>query len=377
MRSPSGSIVVVDLGLDVDRFKASTLGLLGNGIYVSLSSSAFEDIAGNTVQSGLLVCDFIGDVNPPSVLSFDLDLDSNSLLIRFSEPILLESLNISSFYLVESNYTTRMHMINLGDSSVFDSNGPIRVISLALGSHSLTRIKTRNGIGTAIDNTYLLINDHSFVDINGNSFIPTEPIAAAAVIADDSPATAIGFSLDMNIGQIVLTFNDIVNVSTWQSNETFIQGATFTYYNSKYEISGFVMSDDDSDVVLVNITNLNYIKQQLYYGVAVDLISTYLTISAHAINDIRGVDITAVTNDNGIIANEYIPDIESPQFLYFDLDMDIGKIIFSFNEPVAISSVNVSLFVLQGESMINSSSSSVHLSVNSALRQYTELLLYI
>ena len=369
VRGPSGSVVVVGLGLDADRFKASTLGLLGNGIYVSLSSSAFEDIAGNTVHSVLLLlCDFISDVDPPSVLSFDLDLDSNSLLIRFSEPILVESLNISAFNLVESNFTTHMHMINLGDSFVSESNGPIRVISLVLGSQSLTRIKTSNGIGTAVNNTYLLIDDHSFVDTNGNSFITPGPIAATAVTADDSPATAIGFSLDMNIGQVVLTFNDVVDISTWQSRETFIQGAAFTY-NSKYEISGFVMSDD-SDVVLVNITNLNYIKEQLNYGTAVNLNSTYLTIRAHAINDIRGVDIIAVTDGNGIVANEYVPDIESLQFTYFDLDMDNGRIDFYFNEPVARSSLNFSLFMLQGDSMFNSSSSSVYLPVNSELYQY-------
>ena len=366
VRGPSGSVIVVDLGLDADRFKASTLGILGNGMYVSLSSSAFEDIAGNTVSpSGLLICDFISDVDPPSVLSFDLDLDSNSLLIRFSEPILLESLNISAFKLVESNFTTHVHMINLGDSFVYDSNGLlvndlIMVISVAFGSQSLTRIKTSNEIGTAVNNTYLLIDDLSFVDTNDNSFISTGPIAAAAVIADDSPATAIAFSLDMNAGQITLTFNDVVDVSTWHNQETFIQRAAFTH-NSKFGLSGVIISSN-SNILLVNISNLISLKEQLYYGIAVDLNSTYLTIRAHAINDIRGVDIIAVTDGNGIIANEYIPDIESPQFLYFDLDMNNGRLRFYFDEPVVF---DPSLLSLQGDSMTITSSSSVNISVSS------------
>ena len=377
VRGPSGSIVVVDLGLDADRFKTSTLGLLGNGIYVSLSSSAFKDIAGNTVHSVLLLlCDFISDVDPPSVLSFDLDLDSNSLLIRFSEPILVESLNISAFNLVESNFTTHMHMINLGDSFVLDYdglpvNGPIKVISVTFGSQSLTRIKTTNDIGTAVNNTYLLIDDHSFVDTNDNSFISPGPIAVAAVIADDSPATAIGFSLDMNIGQITLTFNDVVDVSTWHDQETFIQRAAFTH-NSKFGISGIVISNN-SKIILVNISNLLSLKHRLYSGVAVDLNSTYLTIRAHAINDIRGVDIIAVTDGNGIIANKYTSDIESPQFRYFDLDMDNGWLWFYFDEPVVY---DPSLLSLQGDSMTNTSSSSINISISSTSRLCSQSCLY-
>ena len=371
VRGPSGSVIVVDLGLDADRYKASTMEILRNGIYVSLSSSVFvEDIAGNTaVPSYLLLCDFTIDVNPPRVLSFDLDLDSNSLLIRFSEPILLESLNISAFKLIDSsNVTTYMHMINLGDSFVFDSNvlpvdGPVRMISIAFGSQSLTRIKTSNDIGTAVNNTYLFIDDHSFVDTNDNGFISTGPIAPATVIPDDSPVTAIGFSLDMNIGQIILTFNDVVNVSTWLNYETFIQRARFTH-NSKFGLSGIVISND-SNVILVNVSNLFSLKQQLYYGTAVDLNSTYLTIRAHAINDIRGIDIIAVTDGNGINANEYVRDIESPQFIYFDLDMDNGWLQFYFDEPVVY---DPSLLSLQGDSITITSSSSVNISVSSTSR---------
>ena len=122
-------------------------------------------------------------------------------------------------------------------------------------------------------------------------------MAAAAVIADNTPATAIDFSLDMNIGQIVLTFNDVVDITTWYNYETFIQRAAFAYY-SKQGLQGIAIGTD-SNVIVVNISNLISLKRQLNYGTATDLTTTYLTINANAINDIRGVDITAVTDGNG------------------------------------------------------------------------------
>ena len=66
-------------------------------------------------------------------------------------------------------------MINLSDSFVVDSDdlpvdGAVRMTYIAFGSQSLTRIKTSNDIGTAVNNTYLLIDDHSFVDTKWQYF---------------------------------------------------------------------------------------------------------------------------------------------------------------------------------------------------------------
>ena len=364
-RSPSGTVIVIDLEIDGDKLKTATLVTSGNDIYISLLPTAFEDIAGNTVQSALMVCNFTSDTNPPSVASFTLDLNSNLLHIVLNEPILVASLNISGFKLANSISVDVHNTVNLNDSYLFDCNDSpaddaMRMISIAFGSQSLTRIKTDNNIGTTVDNTYLLIDDNSFTDTNGNSYISHGPIAAATIIVDNSPATAIGLSLDMNIGQIVLTFDDVVDVSTWYNQETFIQRAAFTY-NSKQGLSGIV-SSDSSNIISVNITNLNTLKRQLNYGTATEVNTTYLTIRAHAINDIRGVDIIAVTDGNGIIANSYVIDRELPQLIFFDLDMDRGRLYFYYDEPIAFSSFNPSLFILQGDSVVATSSMSVNLS---------------
>ena len=70
---------------------------------------------------------------------------------------------------------------------------------------------------------------------------------------------------------------------------------------------------------------------------------------------------------NGIIANNYVRDSESPQLMYFDLDMYYGKIHFYFDEPIGSNRFYPSLFALQGDSMAITSSSSVNLSSISGL----------
>ena len=372
-RGSSSSVIVVDLGLDADELKTSTLVTSENGIYVSLLPSAFEDIAGNSVQSTLMICNFTIDTHPPSISSFDLDLNSNLLQVRLSEAILVESLNISMFNLISSSVGIRVNMINLNDSYLLDcedvsAGDAVRILFIAFGSQSLTRIKTDNNIGTTVNNTYLFIDDFSFTDTNGNSFVSTGLMAAAAVIADNSPATAIDFSLDMNIGQIVLTFNDVVDVSTWRGNhyyERYMQRSAYNY-NTRISILGNVMSGN-SNILIIDMHwwSVTHIKwYSTLIGLAASLSSSYLTINANAINDIRGADIIAVTNDNAIITNSYVRDSEPPQFMLFDLDMNTGTMYMRFDEPMGRQSVNFNLFSLQGDSIVNSSSS-VNLSVSS------------
>ena len=376
VRGPSSSVIVVDLGLDADKIKISMLNISIISIHdvnVSLLLSAFEDIAGNGVLPivGLTVTQLTVDYHPPSVTSFTLDLNSNLLQITFSEPILVASLNISAFKLTDSPDATIM--ISLDDSYVVDSdNSPsdtaaVRVASIAFGSQSLARIKTSNDIGTTVDNTYLLIDDNSFTDTNGNGYVSTGPIATAVVIADNSPAIAIGFSLDMNIGQVVLTFSDVVNVSTWRNQEAFIQGAPLiasTYYYYYYQGHGLsgIINNENSNTIILDLYNLYDIKERLNYGTATNISTTYLTIRAHAINDIRGVDIIAVTDGNGIQANVYVRDSEPPQLISFELDLDYAYISINFDEPIARDSFNPSLFAIQGDSVVNNSSSSINLS---------------
>ena len=370
VRGPSSSIVVVDLGSDADKLKISMLNQSIYNVLVSLLPSAFEDIAGNSVQSVLeLVCySFIFDNHAPSVTSFTLDLNSNLLQIKFSEPILVDSLNISAFKLTDS--LTATNMIILNNSFAFNSDDTaIKITSITFGSQSLTRIKTSNDIGTTVDNTYLLIDEDSFSDTNGNGYVSPGPIAAAAIIADNSPATAVGFSLDMNIGQVVLTFNDVVDVGTWANSETFIQNAPLAYqishwrYVSKVGLSG-VISSYNSNLISLDLmmNSFNSLKVQLNFGTATELNTTYLTIQAHAINDIRGVDIIAVTDGNGIRANDYVRDSEPPQLLTFQLDLHHDRFWFVFDEPLRFSSFLPSLFILQGDSLVNTFSSSMNLS---------------
>ena len=350
IRGPSSRNIAIDLGSDADNIKLTSFATAGSTIVLSLLPSAFNDTSDNSVNStNSRQCTLITDNSGPNISSFVLDLDSNLLQLTFTEPILVDSLNISAYSLTNG---TNVVVVNLGDSVLLDSTGAQasgvqRMVSVAFGSNSLVGIKTNSNIGTAINNTFLEIAVNSSLDLSGNLFSAVGPLPAASIIEDNSPATAVEFSLDMNIGQVVLTFNDVVDATTLRPGEIFIQDAA-TAAIGTHGLAGSGSRNNSSIIVIIlSQGNLITLKYRLLSGIATDVNSTYLTIRAHAIDDLSGTDIIAVTDSNGIMANDYTKDIVPPTLDYFDLDMDTGIIVLMFDEPVIQSSLNFSLFAIQ------------------------------
>ena len=383
VKNPNGSVIVINLGLDTDNIKTS-LSEENDNISVSVMSFAFKDIGGNNIHSDSVLCTFDNDTVMPNVSFHILDLNSNILQVVFDEPVLMESINISGFKLTDAMSITT---VSLSDSTLLnislfnDCNGlyttnELRTIYLLLKNTSLTAVKTYNRFGNTTYFTFLLIDDDSVFDLSGNGIVSTEPIAAAEVITDSSPATVVGFSLDMNIGQFVLTFSDVVDISTLQIYEMSIQpapydtGATST---SKHTPTGWY-SNMDSSIFQSDFTSPGLIQLKyklLKYELATDINSTYLIMSAGAFNDIRGVDIIAITNGNGLIASTYIRDTTPPVLISFDLDMySDGYISFTFDEPINQYSFNFTLFSIQADP-VNITNTSTNFTIDVTCSLYT------
>ena len=380
LKGPSDSVIVIYLGLDADNIKTS-LSIENDNISVSLMSLAFKDIAGNSIHPNSMWCTFNNDTISPNVSFFILDLNSNLLQVIFDEPVLMEHINISGFKLTDAMSITT---VNLSDSKFLDfdnlvlfngCNGlyhtnKLRTVYIALEKQSLTTVKTR----LSNSFTFLLIDDGSIFDWSGNDFISAGLIAAADVIEDNSPATLVNFSLDMNIGQFVLTFSDVVDVSTLQIYEMSIQTASYdTGYTSTTKFTPIgVYSSMNSSIFQSDFTGPGLIQLKyrlLRYNLATDINSTYLTMSADAIDDIRGVDIIAITNGNGIIASNYIRDSEPPVLTSFNLDMDSSTIWFTFDEPINPDRFNFTLFLIQADS-VSITNTSTNFSLNGGYLLY-------
>jgi hypothetical protein len=173
-----------------------------------------------------------------------------------------------------------------------------------------TKTLTISGIvasTTASASTYTTV----LYDISAAANIASASDTIAATTPDVTPPTFSSWTLNMNTGHLVMTFNEIVDASSLAPTGITIQDAATKNY-AKYTLTGgtTASSDGTSIDIALSTGDLNAIKaeQMLAKGTG----SSYLTITSATITDIAGNGVTAVADGAGTQASSYTADATAP-----------------------------------------------------------------
>ena len=141
--------LILSLNGDADNLKLSSFATSESDTFLFLSSNTIQDLFGSSVagissSNAQRVRNYTEDTLPPTIASFTLDLDSNQLIVTFSEPVLVSSIISTNFTLNDSSATT----LNLGGSMlVVDDAGLVPaenaqpVICFMFDGETLTSLK--------------------------------------------------------------------------------------------------------------------------------------------------------------------------------------------------------------------------------------------
>lgn len=173
---------------------------------------SFFDANGNPIVSipstdALSASEFIPDTTPPILLSFDLNLTSEALILTFDEVMNTSSLKPSGIVIQSSPFS--LSGVTLAGSFTSSINSPVVVVHVEVSS--LNRIKSNLVLATSINTTFLTIGPHTISDVSGNSVIPIQNGFALQVqifTADIVSIELLSFSLDLDIDLIELQFSE-------------------------------------------------------------------------------------------------------------------------------------------------------------------------
>ena len=120
--SPDGTVITLALGGDADSLKLESFATSRDNTFILVSSSSFNDLYGNDLTainstSAIQVKGYTNDTTGPNIESFVLDLDSNSLLITFTEPVINSTIGIANFSLTNNDSIS----LNLQSSTLVSS----------------------------------------------------------------------------------------------------------------------------------------------------------------------------------------------------------------------------------------------------------------
>ncbi|KAL5489578.1 hypothetical protein EMCRGX_G018688 [Ephydatia muelleri] len=209
--SSPGTVISIALSqTDLNLLKNTLFAKPQPNVYISLYSSAISDLARipNSVVSisrtaGLLGR-YVPDTTPPVLLNYTLDLQSNNLVLTFSEPV-----NTNMLVITQLSFTSPPLTLTGGTitSSIISTT---HIITITLLSPDIINIKS-----SKISQTYLTFPRGTASDIAGNPINALTATIPAVVIPDISPPHLTSFTLNMVTGTLTLLFNDVVLPSTF------------------------------------------------------------------------------------------------------------------------------------------------------------------
>ena len=353
---PEEAATVITIALhsdDINSIKVDTdLATMVGNTYLVVREGLANDINGNALvglQTGIQVNNFMADEQRPELVATSLDLNTGIMSLRFNEPVLPGTIRLSEVYITGTAQTSPGGY-NLSESTIFTSM-PRTNITLRLSEDTLNRIKMDSQVCSEVTNCYIFYTEDSFEDVNSNQVLPP----SQAVCVSDFVAEAIlelqSFVLNLNDGIIQLNFQEPVNIASMEYNLSlvYLSSSSDIQASKVYNLSNsmiLIMSTADVASMIVDIAisanDLNAIKADT--SVCTNFANCYLTVNESSFVDTSGNNVLPST----IMSSSFTEDMTSPVLIAYSIDLDIGLLVLTFDEPILSSSVNLSMITIHG-----------------------------
>ena len=290
--------------------------------YISFSSSAILDMAGNPVipvlptepEQAVL---FTEDQTSPVVLSFELNMNASELIITFNDVIDRDTLR-TQFITLQNTFDgsddANEYQLSARGSTVSPDGYEI-VINIH--PDDLNAIKMRDGLATKKNTTYLVLTASTIREVAGSPVTPIledGALSASDFQPDIMSPELIAFSLSLEDEVLVLMFSEAVNVHSLDFNQLTLQSEANRSDDSEaYTLTGGIPDPPYTGVtVTISLTkgDLDTIKGMTMLGTTVN--NTYISFPETAVYDMNRQPIVAIDSSSALRALTLSPDIFPP-----------------------------------------------------------------
>jgi len=344
------------------------------GLYKSLSTSflavstgGFKDMSGNNmvgifVDAALNASFFSADSINPKLVKFNLNMHNQTITLFFDEPVVADSLKISSITVTN----TVGNDVTLNSSRGSFHNG--LELTISLSKHDNDAIARQYGFAKSKETSQISILSSSVYDIALNAVTNTK-LNASIYIEDNVSPILLSFAINLSNNFMKLSFSEAIDLQTFEVSQLTISGSNGSPNfsldkNTNLEISAMIDAEGTSIIFSLLPNNLNNIKRLFYNNVATALESSFISASGDLVKDMSGNDLIAI---NFVSCSNYVSDDVPPTITAFDLNLNTRQLTIHFSETI-----NIANFFLQKLLIKNSNSVVVRLS-DSVVIEYNPL----
>ena len=343
---------LTDSDLDTLQNARFTCSNRGN-CYVTFTSDFVQDMSGISAQPvgnvfpGFLVEELIQDDQSPVLLYFDLDMDAETLTLKFDEAIDITEVDLTQITLQgDQNASSEMQFPLTGGT--IQELDP-RTILIDLDPDDVERLKSsmyfKDENSTYLSLTRMAVRDLAF---DPNYVVGISPYNATIVrnfSRDIDGPILLSFLLDYDSNQLILNFNEPVIAQTLNFTGIIVQSGPTGGHNYSLiggEVSNADESGDGLVQLIIDLNEADTIELQSSDMIATNRSNTFLSLTNDTVSDGFG-DPNLITTRQGDI----IPDDTPAQLESFIFDEDLGLIELMFTDVVLTASFTPSGITIQ------------------------------
>lgn len=329
---------------------------------------------------------FRRDGTRPSLTSYTLDLDDGILELEFDEPVVGETMNLSSISLKNGQYWPYEAVSLTSRSSVLksDPNGRYDACVDSAGNRSQScdyaRIalhpKDFDNLKAAKAGEYLDLERRAAADSAGNAVNELSEASSLAVgtfTKDATPPVLTSFLLDIDgDGKLHLNFSEPVDPQSWDASKVSLRSSSVPFatpapshdnavpsaapttpveypleFSTSFQAGGVTTLELRLGGDLVALKRA-IAGNPLIGGIGASSSSTYLAASEGYVTDLAFPGApNAAAAVASLAASSTVNDLTGPRLASFELDVESGTMELFFNEPIAVADFNASQLILR------------------------------
>jgi hypothetical protein len=272
--------------------------------YVSFEASMLHDVAvpgteiGAVARTAAKQAQFFGDLDETKLVSYELNMDTGILLLKFSLAVDTSSLQ-TQFITLQSSSSSPATAYTLGEHSGTTSADGFDV-SIVLNATDLNAIKQDRLLGTSNLTTYIVIDQKLLSDLSKPprpiiGVVDTAAMEPLSYTPDVTPPSLQSFDFNLNAsGTVTLSFTETVDITTFNASAITIitgqgSGTLFTLTGQTSVVPSDAATEFTLYLTKVDLDELKHIG-----GLAVNASTTYISFTAGMIMDMAGVSIVPI-----------------------------------------------------------------------------------
>jgi len=372
--SADSTTIIITLGDDdLDELKKDTSLAVAtaSSVFLTATDETIKDMNGQSLvgvaNTPCRTGGFTPDLVRPTLEGFEMDMNSRTITLTFSETMKATDLVATEFVLqnaAQSSGDNSLRMIASGVKSQTD--GP--VLSFVFSEVDADFLKIKTGLCThattvnsvTTTDCYIRLTENAAKDMDGNKVFAkldgaAIPLLSNGFVADNQSPVLQGFDWEMPTGKppikLTLTFSETVLLSSLSVNFIFIRDGQGTAVQLSTAVASQQPLNPRILELTVHVDDLASVREA--GGVGSTPALTWLSIAPGAITDHANKPVQEIFASNPLQVNDggHSVDVTPPKVTKFDLDLDTGYLTVYYEDASSIdaSTVDPSKFTITSE----------------------------